>query len=150
MSLVPDPRSPCLTADLHILRGVNLDVAAGGTCHVGRSGYRQSTMLNIIGLLDAPVRHLQLDGTVRAPGRGASRSCSLQQDFSRLPAIACFRRRTAAENDRVPLLYASAHSTYRHALDMLERGPGGSRRLTQGDERGEQQRDRPRPRAPPA
>ncbi|MEQ6326666.1 ATP-binding cassette domain-containing protein, partial [Mycobacterium canetti] len=37
--------------DLHILRGVNLDVAEGEHVSiVGRSGTGKSTMLNIIGL----------------------------------------------------------------------------------------------------
>ena len=41
--------------DLHILRGVHLDVAEGEHVSiVGRSGTGKSTMLNIIGLLDAP------------------------------------------------------------------------------------------------
>ena len=50
--------------DLHILRGVNLDVAAGEHVSiVGRSGTGKSTMLNIIGLLDAPTSGTyELDG----------------------------------------------------------------------------------------
>ena len=50
--------------DLHILRGVNLDVAEGEHVSiVGRSGTGKSTMLNIIGLLDAPTSGTyELDG----------------------------------------------------------------------------------------
>ena len=50
--------------DLHILRGVNLDVAQGEHVSiVGRSGTGKSTMLNIIGLLDAPTSGTyELDG----------------------------------------------------------------------------------------
>ena len=59
--------------DLHILRGVNLDVAQGEHVSiVGRSGTGKSTMLNIIGLLDTPTSGTyELDGVDTTDEAGA-------------------------------------------------------------------------------
>ena len=91
--------------DLHILRGVNLDVAAGEHVSiVGRSGTGKSTMLNIIGLLDTPTSGTyELDGVDttrlsegrRARMRGADFGFVFQQ-------FNIFAARTAAENVEVP------------------------------------------------
>ena len=134
--------------DLHILRGVNLDVAAGEHVSiVGRSGTGKSTMLNIIGLLDTPTSGTyELDGVDttrlsegrRARMRGADFGFVFQQ-------FNIFAARTAAENVEVPLMYASGAQLLRRraiALDMLERVGLGDRADSHPGEMsgGEQQR----------
>ena len=113
--------------DLHILRGVNLDVAQGEHVSiVGRSGTGKSTMLNIIGLLDAPTSGTyELDG-VDTTRLGEGRRARMRgEDFGFVfQQFNIFAARTAAENVEVPLLYASgAQLLCRRsiALDMLER-----------------------------
>ena len=113
--------------DLQILRGVNLDVAAGEHVSiVGRSGTGKSTMLNIIGLLDAPTSGTyELDG-VDTTRLGEGRRARMRgEDFGFVfQQFNIFAARTAAENVEVPLLYASgAQLLCRRsiALDMLER-----------------------------
>ena len=113
--------------DLHILRGVNLDVAGGEHVSiVGRSGTGKSTMLNIIGLLDAPTSGTyELDG-VDTTRLGEGRRARMRgEDFGFVfQQFNIFAARTAAENVEVPLLYASgAQLLCRRsiALDMLER-----------------------------
>ena len=113
--------------DLHILRGVNLDVAAGEHVSiVGRSGTGKSTMLNIIGLLDAPTSGTyELDG-VDTTRLGEGRRARMRgEDFGFVfQQFNIFAARTAAENVEVPLLYASgAQLLCRRsiALDMLDR-----------------------------
>ena len=113
--------------DLHILRGVNLDVAAGEHVSiVGRSGTGKSTMLNIIGRLDAPTSGTyELDG-VDTTRLGEGRRARMRgEDFGFVfQQFNIFAARTAAENVEVPLLYASgAQLLCRRsiALDMLER-----------------------------
>ena len=113
--------------DLHILRGVNLDVAAGEHVSiVGRSGTGKSTMLNIIGLLDAPTSGTyELDG-VDTTRLGEGRRARMRgEDFGFVfQQFNIFAARTAAENVEVSLLYASgAQLLCRRsiALDMLER-----------------------------
>ena len=97
--------------DLHILRGVNLDVAAGEHVSiVGRSGTGKSTMLNIIGLLDAPTSGTyELDG-VDTTRLGEGRRARMRgEDFGFVfQQFNIFAARTAAENVEVPLLYAPA------------------------------------------
>lgn len=113
--------------DLHILRGVNLDVAAGEHVSiVGRSGTGKSTMLNIIGLLDAPTSGTyELDGVDTTRLGEGSRARMRGEDFGFVfQQFNIFAARTAAENVEVPLLYASgAQLLCRRsiALDMLER-----------------------------
>ena len=113
--------------DLHILRGVNLDVAAGEHVSiVGRSGTGKSTMLNIIGLLDAPTSGTyELDG-VDTTRLGEGRRARMRgEDFGFVfQQFNVFAARTAAENVEVPLLYASGMQLLCRrsiALDMLER-----------------------------
>ena len=113
--------------DLHILRGVNLDVAAGEHVSiVGRSGTGKSTMLNIIGLLDAPTSGTyELDG-VDTTRLGEGRRARMRgEDFGFVfQQFNIFAARTAAENVEVPLLYASGMQLLCRrsiALDMLER-----------------------------
>ena len=113
--------------DLHILRGVNLDVAAGEHVSiVGRSGTGKSTMLNIVGLLDAPTSgSYELDG-VDTTRLGEGRRARMRgEDFGFVfQQFNIFAARTAAENVEVPLLYAPGTQLLRRrsiALDMLER-----------------------------
>ena len=109
------------------MRGVNLDVAAGEHVSiVGRSGTGKSTMLNIIGLLDAPTSGTyELDG-VDTTRLGEGRRARMRgEDFGFVfQQFNIFAARTAAENVEVPLLYASGMQLLCRrsiALDMLER-----------------------------
>ena len=114
--------------DLHILRGVNLDVAQGEHVSiVGRSGTGKSTMLNIIGLLDAPTSGTyELDGvdTTRL-GEGAPRADARRRFRLRVPAVQhLLGAHGQPKNVEVPLLYAPGPQLLRRrsiAVDMLER-----------------------------
>ena len=113
--------------DLHILRGVNLDVAPGEHVSiVGRSGTGKSTMLNIIGLLDIPTSGTyELDG-VDTTRLGEGRRARMRgEDFGFVfQQFNIFSARTAAENVEVPLLYAPGPQLLRRrsiAIDMLDR-----------------------------
>ena len=113
--------------DLHILRGVNLDVAQGEHVSiVGRSGTGKSTMLNIIGLLDTPTSGTyELDG-VDTTRLGEGRRARMRgEDFGFVfQQFNIFSARTAAENVEVPLLYAPGPQLLRRrsiAIDMLDR-----------------------------
>jgi putative ABC transport system ATP-binding protein len=139
---LPDDRT------LHILRGVDLSVDAGEHVSVvGRSGTGKSTLLNILGLLDAPTSGTyELDGT--PIGRLSSRRRTRRrgddfgfvfQQFNLLPG------RTALENVAAPLLYASGRAFWRRnrtASEMLERVGLGDRLDTMPEKLsgGEQQR----------
>ena len=134
--------------DLHILRGVHLDVAQGEHVSiVGRSGTGKSTMLNIIGLLDAPTSGTyELDG-VDTTRLGEGRRARMRgEDFGFVfQQFNIFSARTAAENVEVPLLYAPGPQLLRRrsiALDMLERVGLGERADSYPGEMsgGEQQR----------
>ncbi|WP_238439606.1 ABC transporter ATP-binding protein [Microbacterium sp. JZ31] len=135
-------------APLHILRGVDLDVAVGDHLSImGRSGSGKSTLLNILGLLDAPTDgELEFDGVplqrMSAGRRDRTRGRNVGfvfQQFNLLPG------RTALENVEMPLLYDGGRGFWRRraiATEMLERVGLGSR-LEQMPERlsgGEQQR----------
>lgn len=134
--------------DLHILRGVNLDVAQGEHVSiVGRSGTGKSTMLNIIGLLDTPTSGTyELDG-VDTTRLGEGRRARMRgEDFGFVfQQFNIFSARTAAENVEVPLLYAPGPQLLRRssiAIDMLERVGLGERADSYPGEMsgGEQQR----------
>jgi putative ABC transport system ATP-binding protein len=133
---------------LHILRGVDLSVDAGEHVSVvGRSGTGKSTLLNILGLLDAPTSGTyELDGTPigrlserrRTRRRGEDFGFVFQQ-FHLLPG------RTALENVAAPLLYASGRAFWRRhriAAEMLDRVGLGDRVDTMPEKLsgGEQQR----------
>ena len=134
--------------DLHILRGVNLDIAEGEHVSiVGRSGTGKSTMLNIIGLLDTPTSGTyELDG-VDTTRLGEGRRARMRgEDFGFVfQQFNIFSARTAAENVEVPLLYAPGPQLLRRhsiAVDMLERVGLGERADSYPGEMsgGEQQR----------
>ncbi|MBZ2197679.1 ABC transporter ATP-binding protein [Occultella gossypii] len=133
---------------LDILRGVDLSVGAGEHISiVGRSGTGKSTLLNILGLLDAPTDgEYLLDGTPigrlgnrrRARRRGDDFGFVFQQ-FNLLPG------RTALENVIAPLLYARGRTFWRRhsiAASMLERMGLGDRLESKPEQLsgGEQQR----------
>lgn len=117
---------------LHILRGVDLEVARGDhIAIVGRSGTGKSTLLNILGLLDtADSGQYLLDGEdvgrssnrVRARRRGDAFGFVFQQ-FNLLPG------RSALANVIAPLMYARGRDFWRRerlATEILERvGLGG-------------------------
>jgi putative ABC transport system ATP-binding protein len=140
--LLPDERL------LHILQGVTLSVDAGEhVAIVGRSGTGKSTLLNILGLLDAPTtgQYLlegvpigKLSNGARTRRRGRDFGFVFQQ-FNLLPG------RTALDNVSAPLLYARGRqfwSRRRLAAQMLERVGLGDRVDTMPDKLsgGEQQR----------
>lgn len=133
---------------LHILQGVTVAVDAGEhVAIVGRSGTGKSTLLNILGLLDAPTSgQYLLEGVpigtlsngARTKRRGRDFGFVFQQ-FNLLPG------RTALENVSAPLLYARGRqfwSRTRLAAEMLERVGLGDRVDTMPDKLsgGEQQR----------
>ncbi|QRV02597.1 ABC transporter ATP-binding protein [Arcanobacterium phocisimile] len=101
--------------DLHILRGVNCDVAAGEHISiVGHSGTGKSTLLNIIGLLDQPTSGtytwdgddvVGLSDAQRSRLRGESVGFVFQQ-FNLFPA------RTVLNNVEIPLFYNSGLELY--------------------------------------
>ena len=133
---------------LEILRGIDLEVAAGDHLSiVGRSGSGKSTLLNLLGLLDTPTsgrivfdgRPLErLSGGRRDRTRGRDVGFVFQQ-FNLLPG------RTALENVMTPLLYARGRQFWRReqiATAMLERVGLGHRLRSTPDRLsgGEQQR----------
>ncbi|MDT0166874.1 ABC transporter ATP-binding protein [Actinotalea sp. AC32] len=133
---------------LHVLRGVTLTVDAGEHVSVvGRSGTGKSTLLNILGLLDAPTTgSYVLDGIpigrlsarARSRRRGEDFGFVFQQ-FNLLPG------RTALENVAAPLMYARGRAFWRRmrlAEEMLGRVGLGDRVDTMPDKLsgGEQQR----------
>jgi putative ABC transport system ATP-binding protein len=133
---------------LHILKGVDLEVAVGDHVSiVGRSGSGKTTLLNLLGLLDTPTSGQiifddkpvsQLGARARDRARGTDIGFIFQQ-FNLLPG------RTALENVVTPLLYATGRKFWRRrqlAAEMLER-VGLAERMNSMPEKlsgGEQQR----------
>lgn len=120
-------------SDLHILRGVDLQVDAGERVTiVGRSGTGKSTLLNTMGMLDKPT-----SGTYTIAGRDAvnlsegSRSRLRGDSFGFVfQQFNIFPARTALENVEVPLLYSTGLKFWRRkelAAQMLERVGLGDR-----------------------
>jgi putative ABC transport system ATP-binding protein len=118
---------------LNILRGITVSVDAGEHISVvGRSGTGKSTLLNILGLLDAPTSGeyllegqpvARLSSRHRARRRGDDFGFVFQQ-FNLLPG------RTALENVAAPLMYARGTMFWRRfllAAEMLERVGLGDR-----------------------
>lgn len=136
------------TEDLHVLRGVDLDIHPSDHLSiVGRSGSGKSTLLNLLGLLDVPTEGelffrgtdaRSLRGNARARLRGSAVGFIFQQ-FNLLPG------RTALDNVMTPLLYAGGRQFWRRerlASEMLDRVGLGNRlrELPHNISGGEQQR----------
>jgi putative ABC transport system ATP-binding protein len=133
---------------LHILKGVDLNVAVGDHVSiVGRSGSGKTTLLNLLGLLDTPSSGQivfdekpvsSLGARARDRARGTDIGFIFQQ-FNLLPG------RTALENVVTPLLYATGKQFWRRrqlAAEMLERVGLGERMNSMPEKLsgGEQQR----------
>jgi putative ABC transport system ATP-binding protein len=133
---------------LHILKGVDLEVAVGDHVSiVGRSGSGKTTLLNLLGLLDTPSTGQivfddkpvsQLGARARDRARGTDIGFIFQQ-FNLLQG------RTALENVVTPLLYATGKQFWRRrqlAAEMLERVGLGERMNSMPEKLsgGEQQR----------
>ncbi|MDL9980366.1 ABC transporter ATP-binding protein [Microbacterium sp. ASV49] len=112
---------------LDILRGVDLEVAAGEHVSiVGRSGSGKSTLLNIMGLLDSPS-----EGVVAFEGREVGRMRPGTLDRLRGRSVGfIFQQfnllagRSALENVAMPLSYARGRAFWsrrRLAAEMLDR-----------------------------
>jgi putative ABC transport system ATP-binding protein len=118
------------TEEVHALRGVSVDIAAGEYVAImGPSGSGKSTLMNLIGCLDTPTR-----GTYILNGRQVASMNDDElarvrnkeigfvfQTFNLLP------RATALHNVELPLIYSGAASEKRidmakRALEMVDLG----------------------------
>ena len=111
---------------VHALRGVSLDVAAGEFVAVmGASGSGKSTLMNILGCLDKPTKgHYFLDGTdvseLSKAQLAKSRSRKIGFVFQQFNLLA---RTSALENVELPTIYAGVPSAERakRAREALSR-----------------------------
>jgi putative ABC transport system ATP-binding protein len=133
---------------LHILRGVDLEVAVGDHVSVvGRSGSGKSTLLNLLGLLDTPTSgSLIFDGVPLEKLTGAERDRRRGTDIGFIfQQFNLLGGRTALENVMTPLLYARGKQFWRReriAAEMLDKVGLGARGASMPEQLsgGEQQR----------
>ena len=119
--------------EVHALRGVDLEVAAGVMVAImGPSGSGKSTLMNILGCLDRPTGGSYLLDGVRVDGLGKNaladiRNAKIGFVFQGFNLLA---RTSALENVELPLLYdrsARRLDTRRLAREALERVGLGER-----------------------
>ena len=112
--------------EVHALRGVSLEVAAGDFVAVmGPSGSGKSTLMNILGCLERPTsgRYL-LDGVEMSQlGRNALADVRNQLIGFVFQSFNLLARTSARENVELPLIYAGVGTRERHAraTEALER-----------------------------
>ena len=111
---------------LHVLKGINLDIAKGEFVSImGSSGSGKSTLLNILGILDnydsgeyllngVPIWNLSETKSAEYRNRMIG---FIFQSFNLIPF------KTAVENVELPLFYQGVSRRQRHqtALDYLDR-----------------------------
>ena len=118
---------------LHVLKGINLDIAKGEFVSImGASGSGKSTLLNILGCLDVPTSGNYLLDGVEVSGMTATQLAHIRneklgfvfQNFNLLP------RTSALENVELPTFYSKtfpASQRRARATELLERVGLGTR-----------------------
>jgi putative ABC transport system ATP-binding protein len=113
---------------IHALRDITLDLAAGGFyCVLGPSGAGKTTLLNQFGVMDVPSagtltvagKTVFAEGEVRLPERARDRLRRenigfIFAEFFLMPTL------TAVENVQMPLLW-SGRQDRKYAIELLER-----------------------------
>lgn len=112
--------------DLHILRGIDLQIQAGEVAAiVGKSGSGKSTLLNLLGLLDTPSSGSYHCGDIEVSPLSDARLADLRASYFGFvfQQYLLLDRRTAQENVAEPLLFGSTHDIHtrnRRAMELLD------------------------------